>query len=319
MRRKFIAALSLGALLMVGSGCTPEPIVAIPSLSNAIGEAPLRVAAAQVPAGVDAQEGVLVAHVYAAALNAAGAKAEVAAPAAAAGAAVSVVAAGTLDIAPVFSREAMAGAMPGVWSASPAEVLSALEESLPTGVELLDPAKAQDETRLVVTAVTAERFQLKTMADLGERCGKVAMGGSAEFRTHPRGLAALGSDYNCVPQQFKELSPSASYGTDSTLWALLRDDIQLAIMHNSSPAIADNALVVLDDPKDSFPAQDLVPVVSTARVTDEVQAVVDKVSGALTEGELANLNRLAQDRHFGSLAEAAEAWLVQKGLIEVRS
>lgn len=319
MRQRIIAALSLGALLLAGSGCTPEPIVAIPSLSNVIGEVPLRVAAAEVPAGVDPQEGVLVAQVYAAALNAAGASAEVSEPATTSADAVSHVAAGTIDIAPVFSRQAMAEMLPTVRSESSAEVLAALKESLPAGVELLDPAKAQDRANLVVTAVTAEKYQLKSMGDLTGICDKMVMGGAKAFQKQPNGLPGLGSDYNCVPKQFKELTPTESYSQNSTLWALLRDDVQLATMHNSSPAIADNALVVLDDPKDLFPAQDLVPVVSTARVSEEVQAVVDKVSGALTEGEMANLNRLAQDRHFGSLSEAAEAWLVQKGLVEARS
>ena len=271
------------------------------------------------PAGVDTQEGVLVAQLYVAALNAAGATAQVHEGAGTARGAVSEVAAGTVDIAPVFSRQAMDGSLPGVWTKDSAQVFSALKESLPAGVELLDPVKAQDKTNVVVTAVTAEKYRLKTMADLAGTCAKVDMGGSAAFRSHPRGLAALSSDYNCVPRQFKELTPSVGYSAQSTLWALLRDDIQLATLHNSSPAIADNALVVLGDPQDAFPAQDLVPVVSTARVTDEVQAVVDKVSGALTEGEMANLNRLAQDRHFGTMAAAAEAWLVQKGLIETRS
>ena len=318
MRRKRIAALSLAALLL-GSGCTPAPIVAIPSISSAIGEVPLRVAAPEVPAGVDPQDGVLVAQVYAAALNAAGARAEVTGPATAAGTALADVAAGKIDIAPVFSRQAMAGKLSAPQSGDAPQVLAALKESLPSGVELLNPAKAQDKTSMVVTAVTGEKYQLKSLADLAGICGKLVMGGPAAFQGGPHGLAELGKDYSCLPAGFKALAPTISYSSTSTLWALLQDDIQIAVMPNSSPAIADNALVVLSDPKNLFPVQDLVPVVSTARVSKEVQDVVNKVSAALTEGEVANLSRLAQDRHFGTLADAADAWLVQKGLVEAGS
>ncbi len=324
MRRKSIAALCLAALLL-GSGCAPAPIVAIPTISHAIGEVPLRVAAPEVPTGVDPQDGVLVAEVYATALNAAGAKAEVIEPATSAGTAPADVAAGKIDIAPVFSRPAMAGKLPAAQSgdapqsSDAPQVLAALKESLPSGVELLNPAKAQDKTSMVVTAVTAEKYQLKSSADLAGICEKLVMGGPAVFHEGPNGLAELGKEYNCIPARFKALAPTANYSDNSMLWALLQDDIQIAVMSNSSPAIADNALVVLSDPKNVFPVQDLVPVVSTARVSKDVQAVVDKVSATLTDGEVANLSRLAQDRHFGTLAEAADAWLVQKGLVEAGS
>ena len=319
MRRRVVAALGMAAVLLLGTACTPEPIVTIPSASNPPGVAPLTVGAAEVPAGVDPQEGVLLAHVYAAALNAAGLKAVVKDTAVPAGTAVSGVAAGTLDIAPVFSRMALAGAAPTVPSGDSAEVLAALKGAMPSGVELLDPAKAQDVDSVVVTAVTAEKYKLKSLADLAAVCSKLTMGGPAEFKAQVHGLLGLGSDYNCVPKQYRVLKPTPGHSDDSTLWELLRDDIQLANIHSSAPGIEDNSLVVLSDPKGLFQAQDLVPVVATATVPEAVQAVLNKVSGALTAEELANLNRLAQDRHFGDLSEAATAWLVQQGLVKASS
>lgn len=319
MRRRVFAALGMAAVLLVGAGCTPEPIVTIPSASIAPSEAPLTVGAPEVPAGVDPQEGVLLAHVYAAALNAAGLKAVVKDTSMPAGTVVSAVAAGTVDIAPVFSRLALAETAPTVPSGDATEVLAALKASLPSGVELLDPAKAQDVDNVVVTAVTAERYKLKSLADLAGVCSKLTMGGPAEFKGQVHGLVGLGSDYNCVPKEYRVLQPTSSNSDDSILWELLRDDIQLANIHSSSPAIDDNSLVVLSDPKGLFTAQDLVPVVSKAAVPEAVQAVLNKVSGALTVEELANLNRLAQDRHFGDLSEAATAWLVQKGLVKASS
>lgn len=319
MRRKAFVALGMAAVLLMGAACTPEQIVTIPSASNIPGESPLTVSTPEVPAGVDPQEGVLLAHVYAAALNAAGLKAVVNDTPTPAGTVVAGVAAGTIDIAPVFSRLALAGTSPSAPSGDAAEVLVALKAALPSGVELLDPAKAQDMDNVVVTAVTAERYKLTSLADLAGVCSKLTMGGPAEFKGQVHGLLGLGSDYNCVPKEYRALQPTPGNSDDSTLWELLRDDIQLANIHSSSPAIDDNSLVVLSDPKGLFTAQDLVPMVSKAAVPEAVQAVLNKVSAALTEEELANLNRLAQDRHFGDLSEAATAWLVQKGLVKASS
>lgn len=228
MRRKAFVALGMAAVLLTGAACTPEQIVTIPSASNVPGESPLTVSTPEVPAGVDPQEGVLLAHVYAAALNAAGLKAVVNETPTSAGTVMAGVAAGTIDIAPVFSRLALAGTSPSAPSGDAAEVLVALKAALPSGVVLLDPAKAQDVDNVVVTAVTAEKYKLKSLADLAGVCSKLTMGGPAEFKGQVHGLVGLGSDYNCVPKEYRALQPTPGNSDDSTLWELLRDDIQLA-------------------------------------------------------------------------------------------
>lgn len=317
MYRRFGAALSVAAVLLLGTACTPEPTVTIPSISAGTGELQITVGIPAVPGGVDPQEGALVAHVYAAAINAAGVSARVQTTPVAAGAEVAAVSAGTLDIAPVFSRIALSG-ITGSGSASDessddaSTVLATLKAALPNGVVLLDPTKAPDKDALVVTAVTAEKYQLKSLADLGPVCEKLVMGGPDGFKDRSRGLAGIGNDYNCVPQSYKVLQATAESSKDGTLWSLLRDDIQIADIHASSPAIEDNSLVVLEDPKGLFASQDLVPIVDARTVPVDVQSVVNKVSAALSTEEMTNLNRLSQDRHFGGLDEVAKAWLKQK-------
>lgn len=320
MRRNILAALGLALLLVcTATACTPEPIVSIPSASQPPGDKPLTVGIPEVPDGVNQQEGVLLAHAYAAALNAAGVKAAVADAPVKHGALVSSLASGSIDIVPAYSRLALTEVAPTGTAAGASDVMDSLKTALPTGIVLLEAAKAEENDALVVTAVTAEKYQLKSIADLAKVCDKLVMGGSAEFKTKGRGLPELGSDYNCVPKKYVPLQATLDVSDEGILWSLLRDNIQVADMHNSSPAIEDNSLVVLEDPKKLFLSQNVVPLVSGATVPAEVQTVLNKVSAALSAEELSNLNRLSRDRHYGDLSEVATAWLMQQGLVKASS
>ncbi|MHA7268943.1 ABC transporter substrate-binding protein [Arthrobacter sp. HLT1-20] len=305
--------LLLGAL----TACTPEPIVGIPTAAP--GAVSLIVGTPQVPDGVNPQEGALLANVYAAALNAAGVKASVKTANETQGPLMSALQLGSVDIVPVYSREALADLAPSLTAESPADVVESLKTSLPAQVGILDAAKAEVSDAVVVTAVTAQKYQLKSISDLGKVCDELTMGGSAAFKRDDRGLAGLGSDYNCVPKAYLPLAHNEQPNKDSVVWSLLSDTIQMAELYLSSPAIEDNSLVVLTDSKELFLDQNIVPLVAAKKVPEQVQAVLNKVSAALTSQELSNLNRLSQDPQFGGLANVATAWLVQQGLIKASS
>lgn len=308
-------ALLLGAL----TACTPEPIVSIPSASQSPGAVSLVVGTPQVPDGVNPREGALLAQVYAVALNAAGVKAKVKDDAENPGTLVSNLQRGSVDVVPAYSREALSEVAPTAEAQGTGDVLESLKTSLPAEVRLLDASKAEVLDAVVVTAVTAQKYQVKSIGDLGKTCKQLKMGGSAAFKTHSRGLAGLGSDYNCVPKAYLPLAADEQPTKDSVVWSLLSDEIQVAELHVSSPAIEDNSLVVLTDPKQLFLAQNIVPLVAEKKVPAQVQGVMNKVSAALTTQELSNLNRLSQDSQYGALADVASAWLVQQGLVKASS
>lgn len=319
---KVVVALTVAVLLFgTATACTPEPIVSIPSASQAPGVTVLKIGTPQMPDGVDPSVGALLANVYAAALSAAGVEASVVPTPATKGTLFSAVEQGSVDVVPVFSRVALAESddNPTIGSETPGEVLEALRGSLSDKLTLLDPIKAEEQGSVVVTAVTAQKYQLKSLNDVGKICDKLTMGGSAGFKSAARGLSQLGNDYTCVPKKYESLNPTTEFGDESILWALLRDDVQLAEIHASSPAIAHNSLVVLADPKELFPSQNIVPMVSSAKVTAALQEVINKVSAALTNDELSNLARLSQDGHYATINEAATAWLKQKGLVKASS
>lgn len=319
MRKRVAAIFSACLVLGTLAACTPEPIVSIPSSSLSVEVPVLKISAPVAPSGASAQEGILVSQVYAAALKAAGIQAVVEPAAATAADQFSSLETGNSDIAPAYSRELLDSLEPSAEPQSPADVVSALKDALPEGISMLDAVKAQDGDNLVVTAATAEKYQLKSIEDLAKVCPELVIGGPSKFQASSNGLAGLGNDYNCVPKKYVALKPLFDGSEDDVLWALLRDDIQVADIHSSAPAIVDNALVPLTDTKQLFPAQNMVPLVDAETVPAAVQAILNKVSAALTTEELANLTRLAQDRHFGDISEVATAWLSQVGLVKADS
>lgn len=324
--QRMAAAFSVAALILAGTtACTSGPIVVLPSTSHSAGGTPLKVGTAATPSGGDSLESSLVSQVYVSALNAAGLNAQLVAEDAKNPTMLSSLQAGTVDIVPGYSsmflqelltsQKATASSAPSKDAVTSGEVLKALTAALPDGVAMTDPSSAEDNDDIVVTAVTAEKYQLKTVADLAKVCDKLAFGGSADFKIKDRGLVTLATDYNCIPKKYVEL-PSAK---SELLLALLSDNVQVADLASSSPAIEANSLVVLEDNKQIFRPQTIVPLVSDSSVSADVRGVLNKVSAALNDDELANLNLLSTSSHYGSEADVAKAWLVQQGLIKATS
>lgn len=312
MKRSVVAA-ALGALLLV-TGCTQQPIVVIPSVTAAVGNAPLRVGTAMLPDGATPQEGTLLANIYAQALNAAGAKAIVVPSDATDPTSLKKLQNGTVDIVPGYSTQFLAAAG-RVDAAGTEDVIAALKSTVSAPVEVLNASSAVDDDGIAVTAATAQKYQLKTIPDLAKVCDTLVFGGTAEFKTKSRGLSGLASDYNCVPKSYVVKTNQ----NNALVQALLNDSVQVADIHSSSPAIEDNALIVLEDTKNLFPDEKVVPLVNNKRVTGDIRDVINKVSAALTTEELINLNRFAAVNNFATPEAAAHAWLVQIGLVKANS
>ncbi|MDD0859013.1 glycine betaine ABC transporter substrate-binding protein [Arthrobacter alpinus] len=139
-------------------------------------EAPvLKISAPVSPSGASVQEGLLVSQVYAAAIKAAGIQAVVEPAQATAKDQISSLETGGSDIAPAYSRELLASLAPSAAAESAADVVNALKKALPEGISMLDAAKAQDSDNLVVTAATAEKYQLKSIEDLAKVCNTLVL------------------------------------------------------------------------------------------------------------------------------------------------
>ena len=97
-------------------------------------------------------------------------------------------------------------------------------------------------------------------------------------------------------------------------YALLDGDVDVADIFTTTPAIADNDLVVLEDPENNFIAQQVLPLVNQDKVSEEAAEVLNDVSAALTTEDLVDLNRQVSGDEKRNPADAAADWLSENGL-----
>ncbi|MCF1462146.1 ABC transporter substrate-binding protein [Agrobacterium vitis] len=215
---------------------------------------------------------------------------------------------GSIDLLPEYAGAALSYLDKKATAHTPDDVAAALKAALPKGVSMLTPSAAQDSDGVAVTRATAEKYKLKTIADLAPVASEFVLGGPPEWKTRKEGIIGLREVYGL---EFKSLK-ALDVGGPLTLSALINGQIQAANLFSTDPAIATNDLVMLEDVKNLFPAQNVVPVIATAKVSETVTKTLDAVSAALTTKDLVVMNgRLGNHDSFDVVAGD---WLAQHKL-----
>jgi osmoprotectant transport system substrate-binding protein len=191
-----------------------------------------------------------------------------------------------------------------------ADVNAGLKAKLPPALEILDSSKAEDKDSVTVNSQSAQKYNLKSIADLKPVAGQVTIGGPSEFKTREQGLVGLDKKYGLKFKKFQSFDANAQ----TTLVKLLKNDsIQAADLFTTDPTIAQNKLVVLQDPQNVFSAQNVTPLVYKSGVNDAARAALNAVSAKLTTQDLLKLmTKLVIDKDDPSTV--AEDWLKQSGL-----
>ena len=179
------------------------------------------------------------------------------------------------------------------------------------GIEVLEPAEAQDKNAIVVTPELAEEHSLATISDLEDVAGELVFGGPPECPERPLCLQGLEDTYNLDFKEFRSLDA----GGPLTVAALEDGKIDVALMFSTQGIIADKGWVTLEDDKGLQPAENIVPVIRSEVLTDEVAEVLDAVSAKLTTEEMTELNRRVDVDQEDPETVAAE-WLADNGFTE---
>ncbi len=195
----------------------------------------------------------------------------------------------------------------------PQDVELALFRALPGDLSVLTPSEASDIDTVAVTAGTAEKWNLKSIADLAPHSAEVKFGAPSEFLNRPEGLPGLKKNYGLdIPENnFVAISDG---GGPATVRALADGTVTAADLFSTSPAIPQNNFVVLADPKNNFPAGNVVPVVSSQKKSTELKRVLDAVSAKLTTEALIRLNGTVSGNSGVDPDEAARKWLADNQL-----
>jgi osmoprotectant transport system substrate-binding protein len=216
---------------------------------------------------------------------------------------------GALGVLPEYNGALLAYLDKTTTAATTDEVNKALKAKLPSSLELLESAAAEDKDSIAVTQQTAQRYQLKAIPDLKSVAGKLVLGGPPEFKTRQQGALGLDSVYGVKFKQFKSLDTAGPI----TVSALEKGDVQAANLFTTDPAIVSKGFVVLQDPKNLFGAQNVTPLVNTAVANDTIRQALNAVSAKLDTQTLAGLlKQVVADKEDADAV--AKDWLTSSGL-----
>jgi osmoprotectant transport system substrate-binding protein len=299
------AALALAAVLALTAACggNDDPLAAGDAPSEAAG-GPVVVGSANFP------ENVLLAEIYAAALEAQGVDVTTRLNIGSRETYLPGLIDGSIDLIPEYSGVLLQYFDEDATAVDSGEVYDALQEALPDGLTVLEQSEAQDRDAVVVTRATADRLDLTSIGDLAPVAGELTFGGPPEFQTRPDGLPGLEQTYGVTFGSYRSLDA----GGPLTVNALKNGQVDAADLFSTDPALISNDFVVLEDPKNNFRAQNVLPLLTEDKATDVVRETLDAVSAALdTETLTALLSKVVTDRQ--DPGAVAQQWLKEQGLV----
>jgi osmoprotectant transport system substrate-binding protein len=194
---------------------------------------------------------------------------------------------GSIDLIPEYSGVLLQYFDKNATQVSSDDVYAALKTTVPAKLTVLDQSTAEDKDSVTVTKATADKYNLKSIADLQPVAGQLSLGGPPEWKTRQTGAPGLKAKYNVVFKEFKALDA----GGPLTINALKNGSIQAGDVFTTDPNIVANGWVALDDPKNLFAAQNVLPLINKAKASQQVTDALNAVSAQLTTPVLLDLDK----------------------------
>jgi osmoprotectant transport system substrate-binding protein len=217
---------------------------------------------------------------------------------------------GAVTIMPEYNGALLADEVDSSSTAtSTAAVNAALTAKLPSSVEILNSAPAQDKDSVTVTEATAKQYHLTSISDLSKYASQLVIGGPPEFKTRQEGLLGLESLYGLHFKSFEALDESGPI----TFAALQNNKVQVADVFTTTPQIITDHFVSLSDPKNLFAAQNVTPLVYKKGVNSTVVNTLNAISAKLTTAELLAMDKALSVDHE-SYQSVATGFLKSEGL-----
>ena len=176
------------------------------------------------------------------------------------------------------------------------------------GAKALDPSPALDANAFAVTKATADKYHLAKISDLAPVANQLVLGGPTECPTRPFCELGLMNTYGLHFKDFKALDA----GGPLTKTALKDGSIDVGLVFSSDGGIAANNFVVLQDDKHLQNADNIVPIIRTAKLNSEITELFNKISAALNTADLTQLNKSA-DIDKQDPGDLAATWDKQHG------
>ncbi|MFT7765365.1 putative osmoprotectant uptake system substrate-binding protein OsmF precursor [Clavibacter michiganensis] len=216
---------------------------------------------------------------------------------------------GSIDLIPEYTGNLLAAYDADSTTTSSDDVYSALGSALPDGFEVLDQSPAEDKDSYNVTKEYSDANGVTSLSDLAGK-GTINVGGGAVLGEREYGIPGLTDTYGIDAK----LVTIEDQGGPNTVKALVDGQVQIANIYSTTPSILDNGFVTLEDPENLIKAQNVVPLVKTAKMNPDITSILDKVSAALTTEDLTEMNRRNQGDEKAEPAAIAADWLKEKAL-----
>ena len=311
-----LAGVGIAAVTACSSGSsssTSTPATASSSSSASSGSNPLgggTSSGSVVIGSANFPENEVLAEVYALALQKAGVKVSTKLNIGAREVYYPQVEKGTISIIPEYNGTLLTVEVDKTSTAkTTADVDAALAAKLPSTLEVLQPASAQDSDSITVTQATANKYHLKSIADLKPYAANMALGAPPEFKTRSDGIAGLKATYGLTFKSFVPLDESGPL----TLAALQDGKVQAADVFTTTPQIVTDKLVSLADPKFNFAAQNVIPLVYKPAMNATIINTLNAVDAKLTTEALLQMDNAVITDH-ASYSTVAAGFLQAEGL-----
>jgi osmoprotectant transport system substrate-binding protein len=215
---------------------------------------------------------------------------------------------GSIDLVPEYTGALLSYLDPKSTAATPQAVQSELATKLPAGTAMLTPSPAEDKDVVAVTQATADKYKVKTISDLKPVAGELVLGGPPEWKTRTQGVVGLRDVYGLNFKDFVSLDA----GGTLTMTALTNGQIQAGDLFSTDPGLHTNHLVALEDDKNLFAAENVVPLIKSAKQNDTITKTLNAVSAKLTTDDLIEMN--AEAAKGTNLSDIAKKWLANAGI-----
>jgi osmoprotectant transport system substrate-binding protein len=224
---------------------------------------------------------------------------------------------GQFDLKPEYIGSGLAFYTPGKQTGDPKNNQTELQAALkPKGITVLDYSPAADQNAFVVRKETADQYKLVKMSDLTPVAAQLKFGVATDCPTNPVCGAALKTAYGIDVANATKLA-----ACDTPMaQALLGKTIDVGELCSTQPDIAVNGWVVLQDDKQTQPADNIAPLVRDdllAKLADKAafQKILNDVSAKMDTATLTDLNKqIAVDKK--DIAAVATAWLKTNGFVK---
>jgi osmoprotectant transport system substrate-binding protein len=298
------AAVGAGLLLVTACGSSSDPT------SNAPGGGGSTAPTDTIVVGsANFQENVVLANIYAGALKAKGVKVSTKLNIGSRETYIPAVKDGSIDLIPEYSGVLLSYFDKNATAVSATDVYAALQKVTPQPLTVLTQSAAEDKDAIVVTKETAAKYNLKSIADLAAVANKLTLGAPPEFQIRPDGVPGLQKTYGVKFKTFKKLDA----GGPLTQNALKNGQIDAGDIFTTDPLIAKNGWVVLEDPKNLYTAQNVLPLINSSKASATVKSALDAVSAKLTTDDLVKLNEQVSLEKQNA-ETVAQKWLADAGL-----